>query len=256
MTNKNHILSLYTQARQADYHRALLISALPGEQAQAWAWCIAVLSEWREIATTIAEPMVAAVKLAWWREALEEMREGNPARGHPLLQTLPKTVSIDGLLRLIENIGEEVEHTSFESEAAWRTHYGTQAQLVFSQAELTFNAEVAEAYGAVEALVRLPRALQHGWLPLSDSAIENAEIADVHEFVHDPNEAKLAPTLEALAKGTLEKLNAISASSTFERRAKTIAAHRAQQIIACKGAYLYELLRASRVLLPLKLLLA
>ncbi|HYD73705.1 MAG TPA: squalene/phytoene synthase family protein [Candidatus Binatia bacterium] len=43
----------------------------------------------REIARTVdvvSTPGIGAIRLAWWREALTEIAEGNPARAHPTLQ--------------------------------------------------------------------------------------------------------------------------------------------------------------------------
>lgn len=50
-------------------------------------------------AEVASEPLVAEMRLAWWREALAEMFEGRPVRAHPAAQALATAVRRRGLDR-------------------------------------------------------------------------------------------------------------------------------------------------------------
>ena len=46
-----------------------------------------------------SQPLVAEIRLAWWREALDEMFEGRPLRRHPVAEALAEAVGRRGLAR-------------------------------------------------------------------------------------------------------------------------------------------------------------
>ena len=46
-----------------------------------------------------SQPLIGEMRLAWWREALEEMSEGRPVRRHPVAQALAEAVRRRGLPR-------------------------------------------------------------------------------------------------------------------------------------------------------------
>ena len=48
------------------------------------------------IAETVHEPMLADIRLAWWREAVEGARAGKP-RNHPVVQALAETLATNDL---------------------------------------------------------------------------------------------------------------------------------------------------------------
>ena len=48
------------------------------------------------IAETVHEPMLAEIRLAWWREAVEGARAGKP-RNHPVVQALAETLAANDL---------------------------------------------------------------------------------------------------------------------------------------------------------------
>jgi phytoene synthase len=48
------------------------------------------------IAETVREPMLADIRLAWWREAVEGARAGKP-RDHPVVQALAETLAANDL---------------------------------------------------------------------------------------------------------------------------------------------------------------
>ena len=44
--------------------------------------------ELRRIPAAVSEPPLGEIRLQWWREALNEIREGRPARAHPVVAAL------------------------------------------------------------------------------------------------------------------------------------------------------------------------
>ncbi|MEL7463814.1 MAG: squalene/phytoene synthase family protein [Pseudomonadota bacterium] len=52
---------------------------------------IAFDAELAKVPLTVSEPMLGEIRLAWWREALEDLFERDVARGHEVLQALAAT---------------------------------------------------------------------------------------------------------------------------------------------------------------------
>ena len=50
-------------------------------------------------AEVASQPLIGEMRLAWWREAVEEMFEGRPVRHHPVAQALEQAVRRRGLPR-------------------------------------------------------------------------------------------------------------------------------------------------------------
>ena len=51
-------------------------------------------------AEVASQPMIGEIRLAWWREAVEEIFEGRAPRRHPVVQALAEAVQRRGLSRL------------------------------------------------------------------------------------------------------------------------------------------------------------
>lgn len=45
------------------------------------------------VAETVSEPMMGHIRLAWWREAIEELAAGKPARAHPVVAALAEPLA-------------------------------------------------------------------------------------------------------------------------------------------------------------------
>lgn len=81
-------LSLVQQVRAHDYRRFLAIQRAPAEARPALYALTAFNHEIASIAELVSEPMVGAIRLAWWREAVEELAAGKPPRAHPVVEGL------------------------------------------------------------------------------------------------------------------------------------------------------------------------
>jgi 15-cis-phytoene synthase len=53
--------------------------------------------ELARIAGGAREPMVAEIRLTWWREGLDDLMAGKPARGHPVMQALAQAIQRNNL---------------------------------------------------------------------------------------------------------------------------------------------------------------
>jgi 15-cis-phytoene synthase len=53
--------------------------------------------ELARVAAGAREPMVAEIRLTWWREGLDDLMAGKPARGHPVMQALAQAIGRNNL---------------------------------------------------------------------------------------------------------------------------------------------------------------
>ncbi len=52
--------------------------------------------ELRRIPASVSEPALGEIRLQWWREALDEIREGKPPRAHPVLEAISEVTLANG----------------------------------------------------------------------------------------------------------------------------------------------------------------
>ena len=89
---------LDSQVRRADPDRWLSSRFIADADKRADVIAIYAFSEeLSRVALSAREPMVAEIRLTWWRESLDEITSGKPARGHPLLQALETAIRRNGL---------------------------------------------------------------------------------------------------------------------------------------------------------------
>jgi phytoene synthase len=60
----------------------------PAPVREAFAAILALDAELLRVVTTLSEPLLAEIRLAWWRERLTDLSNGQPAPAQPLLQAL------------------------------------------------------------------------------------------------------------------------------------------------------------------------
>ncbi|MEM1363155.1 MAG: squalene/phytoene synthase family protein [Pseudomonadota bacterium] len=69
-----------------------------------------------------AEPMIAEMRLQWWKDALEEIASGAPVRAHDVAQPLAAAITVDGaaqLITLTEARRWDIYTEGFESKCAF-----------------------------------------------------------------------------------------------------------------------------------------
>ncbi len=100
--------------KQADYELYLISVFLPAAQREkAWP-LLALVAELYAIPQKVREPLAGAMRLAWWRERLQEIYAGKPPRNHPILQELAPLIIQYELPyaqweRLLNALGEVIE---------------------------------------------------------------------------------------------------------------------------------------------------
>ncbi|NNK79154.1 MAG: squalene/phytoene synthase family protein [Litoreibacter sp.] len=135
------------------------------------------------------EPMIAEMRLQWWRDALDEIAEGKPVRTHEVTLPLAHILDREGALRLgdlVEARRWDIYAEPFADRAAFDTYidatYGT---LVWTAARLLgaddegLIRELAYADGVAAMLRATPELIARGRHPLPDtSAAGVAQLAE------------------------------------------------------------------------------
>jgi phytoene synthase len=115
------------QAAQVAPDQTLATSFLAAE---ARAGMIALILFTHEVARArqaVSEPMLAAIRLQWWREALDEIYTGKTVRAQPTAQALAETIRAFNLPRpwfdaLVDAFGAEQDDVPFETWAELIDH--------------------------------------------------------------------------------------------------------------------------------------
>ncbi|WP_273524219.1 squalene/phytoene synthase family protein [Rhodosalinus sediminis] len=126
----------------------------------------------------VSEPMLAEIRLQWWREALEEIAEGQPARRHEVVQPLARALDAEGA-RLLDTLvaarRADLERAPFADEAAlWDYLDATAGTLHWVAARALGAAEegvvraAGQAQGLAAWLSAVPELEARGRLPLPD----------------------------------------------------------------------------------------
>jgi 15-cis-phytoene synthase len=83
---------LLAEARRHDPDRYLCALLAPAERRHALLTLALLNHELARIPEIVSQPMAGMIRLQWWREALEEIISGRPARRHPVVAALSAVV--------------------------------------------------------------------------------------------------------------------------------------------------------------------
>ena len=108
------------------------------------------------------EPMIAEMRLQWWRDALEEIAEGRPVRKHEVTTALAQVLDAEGaqaLDRLVAARRWDVYKDAFEDEGHFQEYLqATSGELMWQAARALgaqdFARETITDYGAAVGLSR------------------------------------------------------------------------------------------------------
>ena len=120
--------SLDAQVRRADPDRWLASRFITDEIARADVIAIHALDMALARVPLVAhEPMMAEIRLTWWREAIEEIFAGKPARGHPVLIALAEVVvrrklALGPFLAMVDARFSDIDAEALEDEAAFESY--------------------------------------------------------------------------------------------------------------------------------------
>lgn len=144
-------LHLALDVRSHDYDRFLCIQLAPYPKRVALYAATAFHSELARIAETVSEPLLGHIRLAWWREALEEILAGNTPRNHPVVQALAEIFSshpevFTELLKMIEARAADLDATLVAQEEEWFRYLDNTAGALHTVWALLLDADAAKAY--------------------------------------------------------------------------------------------------------------
>ncbi|MFZ5962972.1 phytoene/squalene synthase family protein [Thalassococcus sp. BH17M4-6] len=128
------------------------------------------------------EPMIAEMRLQWWRDALEEIRTGGPVRRHEVVTPLARVLDADGatlLDRLVQARRWDVYRDAFEDEAHFAVYLEqTAGHLMLAAARALTSVEaqplldLGYAQGLATFLQAVPELEAKGRVPMVDGRPE------------------------------------------------------------------------------------
>lgn len=191
-TTKPQLLAheLLTIVRTGDYERFLAIQLAPAAQRPALYAVTALSVELSKVAETVSEPMIGQIRLAWWREGLEEIVAGKMPRAHPVLQALHSTYAayhdiFPDLHRMVEARAADLDESMLLAQTGWENYLdGTAGALhrvwarVLGEQDLARVSLEARAYARVGMVRAIPYYAQQGFMRFPESiqqhyALEN-----------------------------------------------------------------------------------
>jgi len=152
--------------RQEDYDRFLVSQYVPARHRGAVTALYALNAEIAKTRYVVSEPALGAVRLAWWREAVEEMAAGT-VRNHDILQLLlEQNLPIEVMTSMIEARQADIEAQPMATlEELIRYAVSTGGQLEGLAAFVCGAGEEVQAaarkVGAAWALAGMMRSLPH-----------------------------------------------------------------------------------------------
>ncbi len=165
-------------------------------------------------AEVASQPLIGEMRLAWWREALDEVFEGRPVRRHPVALALADTVSrrgmpreglealIDGRLRELEPwpLGEDEVQDYLDATAGCLMTLAAQVLAPDASVDLRPAARAWALAGLMRKGERLPQAWDADLV--RGRVVEALEAAN-RELRDLPTEAFPAVAFAALARSYL-----------------------------------------------------
>lgn len=214
---------IIAQVRDGDYDRFLAIQLAPAP-ARAGLYAVTAFHiELARIAEIVSEALIGHIRLAWWREALEEIEAGKPPRNHPVVLALaalhPAHPQIFPLLqKTIEARAADLDTSLIAHEPAWLEYCdSTAGALHMAWAQLMgINAAQREsirtqarAYAMIGHIRAIPFMHHQGWLRFPHARMNAAEITSLEpsDRVSALGKAVVADALALLAEGERKEIS-------------------------------------------------
>lgn len=128
------------------------------------------------------EPMIAEMRLQWWRDALEEIAKGGPVRKHEVTTPLTEILAPEDATRLDELVAArrwDIYRDAFEDQAHWDSYIDqTAGHLMWTAARSLGETDegsiraLAFAAGTAAFLRATPQLQNAGRVPLIDGTSE------------------------------------------------------------------------------------
>jgi phytoene/squalene synthetase len=182
--------TIITQVREADYDRFLAIQLAP-PAARAGLYAVTAFhGELARIAETVSEPLIGHIRLAWWREALEEIEAAKTPRNHPVVLALAALYPhqrdlFPWLHQAIEARAMDLDTSRIAQESAWLEYCDTTAGALHMAWALLLGVgeaqhETIRTHARAYAMIGLVRAIpfmhSQGWLRFPHARMNDASI--------------------------------------------------------------------------------
>ena len=205
---------LVEQVRSGDYHRFLAIQLAPCAKRWALYAIVAFHIEIAIIAEIVSEPLIGHIRLAWWREALEEIEAGKLPRSHPVVLALAQVFAqyphvFKFLNEMIDARAADLDESLLAEESAWRDYCHHTAGALHmalayvlseacARAEETRIREQGVAYAMIGLARAIPYMVAQGWNRFPKARLERHGVTSLA-----PSAALNAFVAEMLADATL-----------------------------------------------------
>lgn len=181
---------IIAQVRQVDYDRFLAIQLAP-PPARAGLYAVTAFhAELARIAQMVSEPMLGHIRLAWWREALEEIELGKTPRNHPVVLALAAYYStcpqiFPWLSKVIDARAADLDTSLIAHEAQWLEYGDATAGALHMAWALLLGVDAAhhetiQAQARAYAMIGLVRAIpfmhSQGWLRFPHARMNAADM--------------------------------------------------------------------------------
>lgn len=184
--------ALITLVRGGDYDRFLAIQLAPKAKRAGLYAVTALHVEVARIAESVSEPLIGHIRLAWWREGLEEIMKGQAPRNHSVLRAL-HTLYVEHaamfplLLAMVEARAADMDDALLAEEAAWLAYGDATAGGLHRAWAQMLDAEAAQAHdGAIQARARayamigllraIPFMASHGWVRFPSTRLSKHQL--------------------------------------------------------------------------------
>ncbi len=216
---------LIQQVRSGDYERFLAIQLARPEKRAALYALTAFAIELARVAEIVSEPLIGHIRLAWWREALEEIIAGKKPRSHPTVLALAEVyattpATFAELFRMIDARATDLEPGALDEKSAWRDYLDGTAGALHSAWALVLDAqaavthadairEQARAYATVGLLRAIPYLHAHGWNRFPRTRLDAFELESLAPC-EALNRFVLATLEQALARSSSTSRSSLS----------------------------------------------
>lgn len=184
------------EVRRVDEDRWLASRFAPAPVREALTAIYAFNHEVARTAEVVSQPAIGDIRLAWWRDAIDEMYAGGALRAHPVVTLLDKAIRAHDLPRgpfdaLIEARHADLEAAPFADWGAVEAYVdataGSVMRLALAAADArldeVFVVQAARAWGLIGLLRARGRMAMHGHALLPrEATLEDVlrRVADAH----------------------------------------------------------------------------
>ncbi len=193
--------SVITDIRQRDYRRFLAIGRARPRYRPALYATTGLHLELSHISETVSEPMIAAIRYTWWREAIEAIAAGKPPRQHPLMLALADAmekgvVKAETLLQMIavrdrdldpSLLAAEGEYLHYLDETAGALHR-TWAHMMGHLASDEPITALSRGYSMIRLLLLLPYHAARGQVRFPRSIVEQHGLSYMASALAEPDD--------------------------------------------------------------------